>query len=102
MPVWLSFADERFLGVVVVDVPAEMTIDQAMVWATKACWMAGVNPGGEVLAFGPPPGLRPIEEADRLARTPRLTLLSVADLQALGWPARTLREEAEGGPDGGD
>jgi hypothetical protein len=95
---WLSFADparptgEQFLGVVVVDVSEddaaralalkpdmEPTHGPWIAAALRAAWAEHVNPGGEVqsadVTGGPP---------DLLAKIPRLTLLSKADLEALG------------------
>lgn len=96
---WLSFADadrpkgQQFLGVVIVDV-SEQEAAAALAakpdmhdqvegpWigaAIRACWQAGVNPGGEVGSMriddSAPPGA--------LDRYPRLTLLSRADVARL-------------------
>ena len=75
---WMSFADATgCLGVVVVDDCVNETD------ALEQTHKAGVNPGGEVMTIRLPPSLPP-EAIAPMARTPRLTLLSVADLAALG------------------
>jgi hypothetical protein len=95
---WLSFVDpalptgEQFLGVVVVDVTAEDAAEaQALKpdmeptrgpWiaaAIRAAWRAHANPGGEVQSMDVTDG-----PADLLAKIPRLTRLSKADLDQLG------------------
>jgi hypothetical protein len=95
---WLSFSDpalpkgEQFLGVVVVDVTeADAAEAQALKpdmeptrgpWiaaAIRAAWRAQVNPGGEVQSMDITEG-----PADLVAKIPRLTRLSKADLDQLG------------------
>ena len=91
---WLSFCDldrpkgEQFLGVIVVDVTRDMADAalEAMPWmfdkddgpwlcaAAKACWDAGVNPGGEVMSMQLPDGG---------PRYPLLTLLDKATIDAI-------------------
>jgi len=102
---WLSFTDrdrprgQQFLGVVVVDVSEadraealatwNQTHDQPMgdridgPWiaaAMRACWRAGVNPGGAVASWR-------LDDhpdfASYSARYPRLQLLSRAEIAAL-------------------
>lgn len=82
---WLSFADStkpqgtQFLGVVLVDrcpglVTARLRIAEAGVQ----------SPGGAIQAFGFDPADGPPDQVAALARLPRLTVLSEADLRAVG------------------
>lgn len=82
---WLSFADgtlpegEQFLGVVLVDdCPGLAHARMRMV----GCGVP--SPGGEVRGFGFDPAEGPPDQVAALARLPRLTLLSKADLEAAG------------------
>jgi len=82
---WLSFADhtrpqsEQFLGVILIDdcpglVTARLRLSEAGVQ----------SPGGEIRGIGFDPADGPPDQVAALARLPRLTLLSLADLQAAG------------------
>lgn len=79
---WLSFADgdlpkgKQFLGVVVVPDCVNMAD------ALSQVHQAGINPGGEVQGMSLE-GISPEGQAV-MDRTPKLTLLSAADLTALG------------------
>lgn len=102
---WLSFCDDRrppgqqFLGVVIVDVSDVDAAGALLTWdathaapmadrvngpwlaaAMRACWRAGVNPGGEVASAR-------IDDTPEFAsqgpRYPRLRLLSRAEIAAL-------------------
>lgn len=93
---WLSFCDsdkpkgEQFLGACVVDVTEgqaaeafalkpEMHDKEEGPWiggAIRQAWLAGVNPGGQVLSAR-------IDEAPQAALYPRLVLMSRADIEAL-------------------
>lgn len=97
---WLSFVDDTdtFLGVALVDVTQEMADDSKFMidlmfpnhadgaeWseaATREAHRAGCNPGGQVMTV----------ECPSECPYPRKTLLSKADLQALGSDAKSLRE----------
>jgi hypothetical protein len=82
---WLSFADgtlptgEQFLGVVLVDscgglieARLQMTLHEVQ------------SPGGEIRGFGFDPADGPADQVAALAKLPRLTVLSKADLEAAG------------------
>jgi hypothetical protein len=81
---WLSFADgerpagQQFLGVILVD--------QCPGLGTALSWIsiAGVNPGGEVRGIAIDPNDVPVEHREAFAKLPRLTLLSRADIEAVG------------------
>lgn len=89
--IWMSFVDpkrpegERFLGVALVEVPDEITDHREQLKAAiRRAWRMKCNPGGEIESHrfdAERLGLLPQEQRDRLARAPRDTLLSVADLQ---------------------
>lgn len=73
---WLSFADDEFLGAVLVD-----GVDDFLS-ARLAASMAGVNPSGQCTGF--PIEEIPDEYAEAFAALPRLQLLSIEQLRVLG------------------
>lgn len=79
---WMSFADpnrpigQQFLGVVLVDAPSF----EAAFMAINA---AGINPGGEIQGYSNAEA--PADELERLAKAPKLTLLSFQQLTDLGF-----------------
>ncbi len=82
---WLSFCNAerpkgtQFLGACLVDVDTDPADVRGSVKAAiDRAWMLGLNPGGEVMTYGPIP-----EEAIP-AGFPRLTLMSRADIDANG------------------
>ena len=82
---WLSFADatrpkgQQFLGTILVDpCPGLATARMQMI-------LHGVpSPGGEIQGVGLSPSDVPPDQVAALARLPRLTLLSKADLRLAG------------------
>lgn len=97
---WLSFCDgdlpkgHQFLGVVLID-HADSLED-----AVRQACRSGSNPGGEVAAMDWGPSEAPEDAQRAFDVAPKLQLLSMKDLSALGLnPTRqdgTLPEEAEG------
>lgn len=91
---WLSFCDtarpkgQAFLGVILVDAP---TFLEAVAWTHSL----RVSPGGEVNGYVIDETL-PVQWEPVFAATPRDTLLSRADLDAIGHRTATLGDIREG------
>jgi len=103
---WLSFCDadrpkgRQFLGVVIVDVSAADADEALAIWnathvapmhdqvdgpwiaaAMRACWQAGVNPGGEIASLR----IDDIDGfAERSPRYARLRLFTREEVETLG------------------
>lgn len=95
---WLSFAsDSGFLGAILVDVPPDATIGDALFKVN----LAGINPGGQVAGFifdTEDDRLLP-HERESSRRLPRLKLLSRKEIESCGTEGKTLAEAKASGID---
>jgi hypothetical protein len=73
---WCSFADEEFLGAVIVEGKPEPDLDPGDL--CKKCWRLGINPGGEVAIFEIDD-----EIAERIPKPYLNTLLTLSQCQGL-------------------